>query len=43
MEEELKKQVEEYQLQLKEMNENVEKQKIEQERLAQEEKLRQKM
>ena len=43
MEDELKKKMEECQTQLKEMNENVEKQKIEQERLEQEERLRIKM
>jgi hypothetical protein len=43
MEDELKKKMEECQTQLKEMNESVEKQKIEQERIEQEERLRIKM
>ena len=43
MEEEFKKKEEEYQLKLKEMNENAEKMKIEQERIAQEDILKQKI
>ena len=43
MQEQLKKQVEEYQSQLKELSENAEKQKIEQERIIQEKKLKEKL
>jgi hypothetical protein len=43
MQEQLKKQAEEYQIQLKEISENVEKQKLEQERLIQERKLKEKL